>query len=67
MKLDPENTVAAIVSHVPLALDICVGYKDDMANLARERHDWTSVVAVLKRELSSLSLRGAGTSSGGAP
>jgi len=51
MKLDPEDTVADIVSHVPLALDIGVRYKDKLAELARERYDWTSVAAVLNREL----------------
>jgi hypothetical protein len=54
MKLDPENTVAGVVSQVPLALDIGVGYKNELATLARERYDWTSGAAVLKRELGSL-------------
>lgn len=54
MKLDPENTIADIVSHVPLALEVGVGYKNELATLARERYDWTSVAAVLKRELESL-------------
>jgi hypothetical protein len=54
MKLDPEDTIADIVSHVPLALEVGVGYKNELAKLARERYDWTSVAAVLKRELRSL-------------
>jgi glycosyltransferase involved in cell wall biosynthesis len=54
MKLDPENTVADIASHVPLALDVGVRYKNDLATLARDRYDWTSVAAVLERELESL-------------
>jgi hypothetical protein len=54
MKLDPENTIADIVSHVPLALEVGVGYKNELAALSRERYDWTSVAAVLKRELGSL-------------
>jgi hypothetical protein len=54
MKLDPENTVADIASHVPLALDVGVHYKNDLATLARDRYDWTSVAAVLKRELESV-------------
>jgi len=54
MKLDPENTIADIVSHVPRALEVGVGYKNELATLARERYDWTSVAAVLKRELESL-------------
>jgi glycosyltransferase involved in cell wall biosynthesis len=55
MKLDPDNTVADIVTHVPLALEIGVAYKDDLAKLARDQYDWTSVAAVLKSELGSLS------------
>ena len=54
MRLDPENTVAGIVSHVPLALEVGVSYKNELATLARERYDWTSVAAVLERELGSL-------------
>ena len=54
MKLDPENTIADIVSHVPRALEVGVGHKDELANLARERYDWTSVAAVLEHELASL-------------
>jgi len=51
MKLDPQNTIADIVSHVPLALDIGVGHTHQLAKLARERYDWKSVAAVLAREL----------------
>ena len=54
MKLDPENTIEDIVSHVPLALEVGVSYKNELATLARERYDWTSVAAVLERELGSL-------------
>jgi hypothetical protein len=54
MKLDPENTIAAIVNHVPLALDVGIAHKGDLAKLAHDRYDWTSVAAVLKRELESL-------------
>jgi len=54
MKLDPENTIGDIASHVPLALEVGVGYKNELAKLARERYDWTSVAALLKRELESL-------------
>jgi len=53
MRLDPENTIADIVSHVPRALEVGVGYKNELAKLARERYDWTSVASVLKRELES--------------
>lgn len=54
MRLDPEATVADIVSHVPLALEVGVGYRNELATLARERYDWTSVARDLKRELGSL-------------
>lgn len=54
MKLDPEDAIADIVSHVPLALDVGIRYTNDLAKLARERYDWTSVAGVLKRELESL-------------
>jgi hypothetical protein len=53
-KLDSGNTVADMASHVPLAIEIGVRHKKDLAQLARERYDWTSVAAVLKRELRSL-------------
>jgi hypothetical protein len=55
MKLDPENTIADIATHVPRALEIGVSHKDELASLARERYDWTSVAATLERELASIS------------
>jgi Mg/Co/Ni transporter MgtE len=40
-KLDPENTIADIVKHTPH--EVRVGYKNELAMLARERYDWVSV------------------------
>ncbi|MFN2603315.1 MAG: glycosyltransferase family 4 protein [Gemmatimonadaceae bacterium] len=54
MKLDPENTIADIAAHVPRALEVGVRYKDQLAQLARDRYDWTSVAESLQRELASL-------------
>src|SRR5687768_8635787 len=54
MKLDPDDTVADIIRNVPAAFQIGVQYKDVLARLARERYDWTSVAATLKRELQSM-------------
>src|SRR5688500_3012437 len=56
MKLDPGDTVADIVRNVPAAFEHGVQYKDVLAKLARERYDWTSVAATLKRELQSMEL-----------
>jgi glycosyltransferase involved in cell wall biosynthesis len=54
MKLDPENTTADIATHVPLALEIGVQHKDELAKLARDRYDWTTVAATLEHELASM-------------
>lgn len=54
MRIDPGNSVADIASHVPDALDEGSNYREVLAQLARDRYDWTSVAAVLKRELNSL-------------
>ena len=51
MKLDPDNTIADIATHVPLALEIGVSHKRDLARLARDRYDWTSVAATFMYEL----------------
>ena len=53
MKLDPEYPIADIATHVPLALEIGVRHKAELAKLARDRYDWTSVATTLKRELAS--------------
>ncbi len=54
MKLDREKTIADIATHVPLALEIGVQHKDELAKLARDRYDWTSVAATLEHELASI-------------
>ncbi len=54
MKLDPENTIADIATHVPRALELGVQHKDELAKLARDRYDWTSVAATLEHELASM-------------
>jgi glycosyltransferase involved in cell wall biosynthesis len=54
MKIDVDNSVADIASHVPLALAEGSRYRESLARLARDKYDWTSVAAVLKKELGSL-------------
>jgi glycosyltransferase involved in cell wall biosynthesis len=56
MKLDPapERTVADIVRHVPLALEVGERYREVLFHLARDRYDWSSVSRILSEELSSL-------------
>ncbi|MDP9348529.1 MAG: glycosyltransferase, partial [Gemmatimonadota bacterium] len=56
MKLDPapEHTVADIVRHVPLALEVGERYKEMLYRLARDRYDWSSVSRTLAEELNSL-------------
>jgi glycosyltransferase involved in cell wall biosynthesis len=54
MKLDPQNTIGDIVTKVPLALEVSVTSRDDLARFARERYDWKSVATVFQRELESL-------------
>lgn len=55
MKIDPDNSVGDIASHVPRALTEGSQYRETLAKLARDKYDWTSVATVLKRELGSLS------------
>jgi glycosyltransferase involved in cell wall biosynthesis len=56
MKLDPapERTVADIVHHVPMALEMGERYKDVLFRVARDRYDWSSVSRTLSRELNAL-------------
>ena len=56
MKLDPaaERTVADIVRHVPLALEMGERYKEVLFRVARDRYDWSSVSRTLSQELNSL-------------
>ena len=58
MKIDPDNSVADIASHVPRALAEGSRYREALAHLARDKYDWTSVATVLKRELGSLPQHG---------
>jgi glycosyltransferase involved in cell wall biosynthesis len=54
MKLDPENTVADIVRHVPPALEMGERYKEVLFRVARDRYDWSSVGRTILRELNSM-------------
>ncbi|HEX8362067.1 MAG TPA: glycosyltransferase [Longimicrobium sp.] len=56
MKLDPdpERTVADIVRHVPIALEMGERHKDALFRVARDRYDWSSVSRTLSDELASL-------------
>ena len=54
MKLDPDDTVADIVRHVPPAFEVGVKHRDALARLARDRYDWTSVASTLERELAAI-------------
>jgi glycosyltransferase involved in cell wall biosynthesis len=54
MKLDPENTVADIVRHVPPALEMGERYKEALFRLARDRYDWSSVGRTILKELNSM-------------
>jgi glycosyltransferase involved in cell wall biosynthesis len=56
MKLsaDPERTVADIVSHVPVALEMGERHKDALYRVARDHYDWRSVARKLYAELTGL-------------
>jgi glycosyltransferase involved in cell wall biosynthesis len=56
MKLDaaPERTVADIVRHVPLALEMGERHKDALYRVARDHYDWRSVARKLHAELTAL-------------
>ena len=56
MKLDaaPERTVADIVRHVPLALEMGERHKDALYRVARDHYDWRSVARKLFTELNAL-------------
>ena len=56
MRLDPapERTVADIVRHVPMALDLGERYQEALFQVARDRYDWSSVTRTLSRELNAL-------------
>lgn len=56
MKLDPspERTVADIVAHVPLALEMGERYQEPLFRVVRDRYDWSSVSRTLSQELNAL-------------
>jgi len=54
MKVDPNDTVHDIVTHVPQALDVGVAYKDVLAKVARDKYDWVSVARTLRLELGAM-------------
>jgi len=56
MKLNaaPERTVADIVRHVPLALEMGERHKDALYRVARDHYDWRSVARKLFAELTAL-------------
>ncbi|HEX8211562.1 MAG TPA: glycosyltransferase family 4 protein [Longimicrobium sp.] len=56
MKLDPspERTVADIVRHVPIALEMGERHKEALFRVARDRYDWSSVSRTLSEELGGL-------------
>jgi glycosyltransferase involved in cell wall biosynthesis len=56
MKLDPdpERTVADLVRHFPVALEVGGLHKEALRQVARERFDWTSVTNTFRTELHSL-------------
>ena len=54
MMIDPGNPVEDIASHVPEAIGVDRSHLEALARLARDKYDWTSVGAVLRRELGSL-------------
>jgi glycosyltransferase involved in cell wall biosynthesis len=56
MKLDPdpEHTVADLVRHFPVALEVGGRHKDALRRIARDRFDWTSVTRTFASELGAL-------------
>ncbi len=56
MKLDPspQRTVADIVRHVPIALEMGERHKEALFRVARDRYDWSSVSRTLSEELGGL-------------
>ena len=53
MKLDPHDTVSAIVDRVPRAIQLCPLYRTTLARISRERYDWVSVAQTLRSTLDS--------------
>jgi glycosyltransferase involved in cell wall biosynthesis len=51
MKLSLDETVESLVEQVPRALSIAPRYSNDLARIARERYDWTSVADTFLKNL----------------
>jgi glycosyltransferase involved in cell wall biosynthesis len=51
MRLSLDNTVESLVQQVPRALAIAPRYSHDLARIARQRYDWTSVANTLRDNL----------------
>ncbi len=59
MKIDPDDTVNDIVTHVPRALIAGAAHKETLAKVARDRYDWMSVAQTLSAELGAMRTAGA--------
>lgn len=56
MKIDPQDTVHDIVTHVPRALIAGAAHKETLAKVARDRYDWVSVAQTLSTELLAMQI-----------
>jgi len=56
MKIDPQDTVDDIVTHVPRALIAGAAHKETLAKVARDRYDWVSVAQTLSTELRAMQI-----------
>lgn len=63
MKVGLTDTVEDIARQVPRAMSLAPKYKEALANIARDRYDWTSVARTLRDELYDLG-GGQGASAG---
>ncbi len=51
MKLTLDDTIGSLIQQVPRALAIAPLYSRDLARIARERYDWTSVAHTFRENL----------------
>jgi hypothetical protein len=51
MKLSRDNTTFVIADGVPRAVDISPLYGKQLAQIARDRYDWTNVAKTFRTEL----------------
>jgi hypothetical protein len=51
MKLSRDNTTFDIADRVPRAVDIAPLYGKQLAQVARDRYDWTNVAKTFRTEL----------------